>query len=41
LDDVQIKLNDIGASVVETFFTLRPMEMMQFQSQNFQTQSQN
>ena len=34
LDDVQIKLNDIGASIVETFFALRSVEMMQFQSQS-------
>lgn len=26
LDDIQIKLNDIGNSVVETFFALRPIE---------------
>lgn len=34
LDDVQIKLNDVGASVGETFFALHSVEMMQFQSQH-------
>ncbi|MCU0427213.1 MAG: alpha-E domain-containing protein [Candidatus Kapabacteria bacterium] len=34
LDDIQIKLNDIGGSVSEAFFTLHSLEMMQSQSQN-------
>ena len=29
LDEVQLKLNDIGASVVETFFALQPLEELE------------